>query len=232
MRERDRVLRAGAERVNYGEAIFAVVHQPRRWYRYDAVLKRLVDIVLSGLGLVAVIPVALVISAAIKLDSPGPVIFAQDRVGRGGRRFRFYKFRSMYTDAERRLSELTVHNEVDGPVFKIRKDPRISKVGAFLRRTSLDELPQLFNVLKGEMSLVGPRPPLPREVEQYRPSDLVRLSVKPGLTCLWQIRGRSTLGFDIWMEYDREYISRLSLWLDLSILVRTVWAVLSCRGAY
>jgi exopolysaccharide biosynthesis polyprenyl glycosylphosphotransferase len=232
LRERERVLRAGAERVNYGEAMFAVVRQPRRWYRYDTVLKRLVDIVLSGLGLVAIIPVALVISAAIKLDSPGPVIFAQDRVGRGGQRFRFYKFRSMYTDAERRLSELTVHNEADGPVFKIRKDPRISKVGAFLRRTSLDELPQLVNVLKGEMSLVGPRPPLPREVEQYRPSDLVRLSVKPGLTCLWQIRGRSTLGFDIWMEYDREYISRLSLWLDLSILVRTVWAVLSCRGAY
>jgi exopolysaccharide biosynthesis polyprenyl glycosylphosphotransferase len=226
------VLRAGAERVNYGEAMFAVVHQPRRWYRYDTFLKRLVDMVLSGLGLLAIIPLALVISAAIKLDSPGPVIFAQDRVGRGGQRFRFYKFRSMYTDAEKRLSELKVHNEVDGPVFKIRKDPRISKVGAFLRRTSLDELPQLVNVLKGEMSLVGPRPPLPREVEQYRPSDLVRLSVKPGLTCLWQIRGRSTLGFDIWMEYDREYISRLSLWLDLSILVRTVWAVLNCRGAY
>jgi lipopolysaccharide/colanic/teichoic acid biosynthesis glycosyltransferase len=156
----------------------------------------------------------------------------QERVGHNGRRFRFYKFRSMYVDAERRLNDLRHENEVDGPVFKIRRDPRITKVGAFLRRTSLDELPQLINVLRGEMSVVGPRPPLPREVDQYRPTDMIRLSVKPGLTCLWQIRGRSTLGFDTWMEFDREYISNLSLWLDVSILVRTVWAVLSCRGAY
>jgi len=195
-------------------------------------LKRLLDVVLASLGLVASLPLSLAIIIAIKLDSPGPALFVQDRVGRYGRRFRFYKFRSMYVDAERRLSELQLQNEVDGPVFKIRKDPRISKVGAFLRRSSLDELPQLINVLKGEMSLVGPRPPLPREVEHYRPSDKIRLSVKPGLTCLWQIRGRSTLGFETWMEYDREYISNVSLWVDLSILVRTVWAVLSTRGAY
>jgi lipopolysaccharide/colanic/teichoic acid biosynthesis glycosyltransferase len=188
--------------------------------------------VLASLGLVASLPLSLAIIIAIKLDSPGPALFVQERVGRYGHHFRFYKFRSMYVDAERRLSELQMHNEVDGPVFKMRKDPRISKVGAFLRRSSLDELPQLINVLKGEMSLVGPRPPLPREVEQYRPSDKIRLSVKPGLTCLWQIRGRSTLGFDTWMEYDREYISNVSLWVDVSILVRTVWAVLSTRGAY
>jgi lipopolysaccharide/colanic/teichoic acid biosynthesis glycosyltransferase len=195
-------------------------------------LKRLLDVVLASLGLVASLPLSLAIIIAIKLDSPGPALVVQERVGRCGHHFRFYKFRSMYVDAERRLSELQMHNEVDGPVFKMRKDPRISKVGAFLRRSSLDELPQLINVLKGEMSLVGPRPPLPREVEQYRPSDKIRLSVKPGLTCLWQIRGRSTLGFDTWMEYDREYISNVSLWVDLSILVRTVWAVLSTRGAY
>ena len=114
----------------------------------------------------------------------------------------------------------------------MRSDPRVTGVGNLLRRTSLDELPQLLNVLKGEMSLVGPRPPLPKEVEQYRPGDAIRLSVKPGLTCLWQISGRSTVGFDQWMEFDREYIRKMSLQLDLSILVRTVWAVLSCRGAY
>jgi lipopolysaccharide/colanic/teichoic acid biosynthesis glycosyltransferase len=195
-------------------------------------LKRLLDVALASLGLVASLPLSLAIIIAIKLDSPGPALFVQDRVGRHGHRFRFYKFRSMYVDAERRLSELEMHNEVDGPVFKMRKDPRISKVGAFLRRSSLDELPQLINVLKGEMSLVGPRPPLPREVEQYRPSDKIRLSVKPGLTCLWQIRGRSTLGFETWMEYDREYVANVTLLVDLSILVRTVWAVLSTRGAY
>jgi lipopolysaccharide/colanic/teichoic acid biosynthesis glycosyltransferase len=138
----------------------------------------------------------------------------------------------MYIDAEQRLSELQVHNETDGPVFKMRKDPRITRVGAILRRTSLDELPQVINVLRGEMSVVGPRPPLVGEVEHYRPQDMVRLSVKPGITCLWQIRGRSAVSFDTWMEYDREYIRGMSLLLDLSILVRTVWAVLSCKGAY
>lgn len=201
------------------------------WFRYETA-KRALDLVMATLGLISTAPIWLAIVIAIKLDSPGPAIFVQERVGLNGRRFRFYKFRSMHVDAERRLAELRAQNEVDGPVFKMRKDPRISKVGAFLRRTSLDELPQLLNVLKGDMSMVGPRPPLPREVEKYRPSDIVRLSVKPGLTCLWQIRGRSTLGFETWMEYDREYISNLSLRLDLSILVRTVWAVLSCRGAY
>jgi exopolysaccharide biosynthesis polyprenyl glycosylphosphotransferase len=202
------------------------------WFRYDTAVKRALDLVMATLGLVATAPIWLAIVIAIKVDSAGPAIFVQDRVGHNGRRFRFYKFRSMHVDAERRLAELRAQNEVDGPVFKMRKDPRISSVGAFLRRTSLDELPQLLNVLKGDMSMVGPRPPLPREVEKYRPSDIVRLSVKPGLTCLWQIRGRSTVGFDTWMEYDREYVSNLSLALDLSILVRTVWAVLSCRGAY
>jgi lipopolysaccharide/colanic/teichoic acid biosynthesis glycosyltransferase len=183
-------------------------------------------------GLVASLPLWLAIILAIKLDSPGPAFFVQERVGHRGHRFRFYKFRSMYLDSDRRLGELRHRNEVDGPVFKMRRDPRVSRVGLILRRSSLDELPQLINVLKGEMSMVGPRPPLPGEVEQYRPEDMVRLSVKPGLTCLWQVRGRSTLGFDTWMEYDRDYVRNLSFWLDLRILVRTVGAVVSCRGAY
>jgi lipopolysaccharide/colanic/teichoic acid biosynthesis glycosyltransferase len=184
------------------------------------------------LGLVATLPIWLAIWVAIKLDSPGPAIFVQTRVGQHGHRFRFYKFRSMHIDAEQRLTDLRAQNEVDGPVFKMRRDPRVTRVGGFLRRMSLDELPQLINVLKGEMSLVGPRPPLPTEVESYRPDDMIRLSVKPGLTCLWQIRGRSSCSFDQWMEYDREYTEGISLWLDVTILVRTVWAVVSARGAY
>lgn len=204
----------------------------RRPVVYEALFKRLLDVVLASLGLLGSLPLWLVVVLAIRLDSPGPAIFVQERVGRHGRRFRFHKFRSMFVDAEQRLADVLAGNEIDGPVFKIRNDPRVTRVGAFLRRTSLDELPQLINVLKGDMSLVGPRPPLPREVEQYRPSDIIRLSVKPGLTCLWQISGRSNVSFDQWMEYDREYIRNMSLWLDLGILVRTVGAVLSMRGAY
>ncbi len=199
---------------------------------YQSFVKRLLDVALAGTGIIASAPLWLAIVVAIKLDSPGPAIFVQERVGREGRTFRFYKFRSMHVDAENRLAEVQSRNEIDGPVFKMRRDPRVTRVGALLRRTSLDELPQLVNVLKGDMSMVGPRPPLPKEVAKYRPSDMVRLSVKPGLTCLWQIHGRSTVGFDRWMEYDREYVRDLSAWLDLTILIRTVWAVLSCRGAY
>jgi len=222
-----------AEQFNYaGDATVGTAWRLRRQFVYEAVLKRAIDVLLATVGLVATIPIWIAICAAIRLESPGSPIFAQERVGRRGRQFRFYKFRSMYVDAESRLHEVLVHNETDGPVFKIRQDPRITGVGAFLRRTSLDELPQLLNVLKGDMSLVGPRPPLPREVDQYRPGDLVRLQVKPGLTCLWQVSGRSNVGFDQWMELDRQYVRQMSLWLDLSILARTVGAVLSMRGAY
>jgi exopolysaccharide biosynthesis polyprenyl glycosylphosphotransferase len=220
------------ERINQPDTAFGSARSERRRLIYESVLKRLVDVLLSSLGLIAALPVWLAIAVAIKLDSPGPAIFVQDRVGQHGGRFRFYKFRSMYIGAERRLADVELQNEAEGPVFKMRNDPRVSRVGAFLRRTSLDELPQLINVLRGDMSLVGPRPPLPNEVAQYRPSDLIRLSVKPGLTCLWQINGRSNVGFDQWMEYDREYVRKMSLWLDLSILARTVGAVLSMRGAY
>jgi len=217
--------------VGLAEGYFALHHR-RHLLPYERTLKRILDLVLATVGLIGSLPIWLAIVIAIRVDSPGPAIFVQERVGLHGRRFRFYKFRSMYLDAEARLAEVQAHNEMDGPVFKIRKDPRVSKVGAFLRRTSLDELPQLLNVIKGDMSLVGPRPPLPREVEQYRPGDIVRLSVKPGLTCLWQIRGRSNVGFDQWMEYDREYVRNISLWLDVRILIRTVRVVLSGTGAY
>lgn len=221
-----------AEQVNQVDSGYIFTPTAKRVFSYEPTLKRVLDVVLAGLGLIASLPFWLVIVIAIRLDSPGSPIFVQERVGHHGRHFRFYKFRSMYVDAEQRLTELQLQNEVSGPVFKIRRDPRITRVGAWLRRTSLDELPQLINVLKGDMSLVGPRPPLPWEVEQYRPSDAIRLSVKPGLTCLWQINGRSELSFDQWMEYDREYISNMSLWQDLTILVRTVRAVLTMTGAY
>lgn len=220
------------ESASFLGADYAEVRPVRHRFVYGATQKRALDLVLACLGLVATLPIWLVIALVIKLDSPGPAMFTQDRVGKDGRRFRFYKFRTMQVDAERMLLDLQKQNEVDGPVFKMRRDPRITRVGSILRRTSLDELPQLLNVLRGEMSLVGPRPPLPREVESYRPSDLIRLSVKPGLTCLWQIRGRSTCTFDQWMEYDQEYVRGVSLGLDLSILARTVWAVASCKGAF
>lgn len=187
---------------------------------------------LAALVLLATLPIWLVIVIAIRLDSPGPAIFVQERVGHRGRRFRFYKFRSMTNGAHQLKAGLRHLNEVDGPVFKVRQDPRVTRVGRLLRRTSLDELPQLLNVLSGDMSLVGPRPPLPDEVAQYRPSDMLRLAVKPGLTCWWQVRGRSQLDFDTWMAYDREYVYGLSFWVDIQILARTAWAVLNCRGAY
>ena len=221
-----------AEQMSHAETGFDLAASTRQWFVYDATLKRLLDLVIASLGLIATFPIWLAIVVAIKLDSPGPAIFVQQRVGRQGRRFSFYKFRSMYVDAEARRAEMQERNETDGPVFKMRRDPRVTRVGAILRRTSLDELPQLINVLWGEMSVVGPRPPLPQEVEQYRPADMVRLTVTPGLTCLWQIRGRSTVGFETWMEYDREYVRNRSFSLDISILARTVWAVLSCKGAY
>jgi lipopolysaccharide/colanic/teichoic acid biosynthesis glycosyltransferase len=153
-------------------------------------------------------------------------------VGLDGRRFRFFKFRSMHQDAEVRRHQLLHLNEVDGPVFKIRSDPRVTRLGRLLRRTSLDELPQLLNVIRGEMSIVGPRPPRPEEVDRYRPSDWVRLTVKPGLTCWWQIRGRSDVDFDTWMEYDREYVHGMSLLTDVRIMLGTFQAVVTGRGAY
>ena len=221
-----------ADRIDQSQLSFQVVRRGRGFLRYETTVKRALDIALAAIGLVGSLPLWIAIVVAIRLNSPGPAIFVQERVGIHGRHFRFYKFRSMYTDAEQRLAELKSSNEVLGPVFKIRKDPRITRVGAVLRRTSLDELPQLLNVLLGHMSLVGPRPPLPEEVAQYRPSDAARLSVKPGLTCLWQIRGRSSVSFDEWMEYDREYIRNMSLWFDVKVLIQTVGAVLSMRGAY
>jgi lipopolysaccharide/colanic/teichoic acid biosynthesis glycosyltransferase len=174
----------------------------------------------------------LAIGLAVRLTSPGPILFRQLRVGRGGRFFTSYKFRSMYIDAEERMVEVAHLNEAEGPIFKIRQDPRTTPFGRFLRRSSLDELPQLFNVLRGDMSLVGPRPGLMSEVLNYEPWQLERLTVKPGLTGLWQVSGRSELSFDDMVRLDLEYIRRRSFPLDVWLLLRTIPAVLSARGAY
>src|SRR5262245_8998249 len=194
--------------------------------------KRLLDIVGASAGLLLAAPLLLVAAIAIRLDSAGPVFHRAVRVGRGGRKFTFLKLRSMRVGAEE-LRGLLLHlNQAEGPAFKLHDDPRVTRVGRWLRKLSLDELPQLLHVLRGDMSLVGPRPPFPEEVERYEPWMLRRLSVRPGLTCLWQIRGRSDLGFEEWMRLDLEYVDRQSFRLDVVILVLTIPAVLSARGAY
>jgi exopolysaccharide biosynthesis polyprenyl glycosylphosphotransferase len=194
-------------------------------------VKRLLDIGGALFGLVLAGPVLIGAAIAIKLNSRGPVFFSQVRAGRHGRKFRMMKFRSMVVDAEALRAKLEHLNEMNGPVFKIKHDPRITSVGRFLRKTSIDELPQLFNVLLGDMSLVGPRPPLPSEVTQYEAWQRRRLSVKPGLTGLWQVSGRNQVDFDQWMELDLQYIDNWSLWLDLKIIFRTVPVVLRGSGA-
>ncbi len=194
--------------------------------------KRIFDIAGSGALVVLLAPLLLVIAALIKATSRGPVVYRSTRVGVGGKHFGFLKFRSMYTDADRRLAELRGKNEKDGPIFKIKDAPRITPFGKFMRRFSLDELPQLWNVFIGEMSLVGPRPPIPAEVDQYREEWLQRLSVKPGITCFWQIMGRSDLSFDEWMELDQRYLREMGVWTDLKIFLLTPLAVLRGKGAY
>ena len=206
--------------------------RPEPRSRLSCAGKRAVDVAGSALGLLLLAPVLLLLALAVKLTSRGPAIFAQDRCGRGGRTFRFYKFRTMVADAEARKQELAHLNEVQGPAFKLTRDPRITPLGRLLRRTSLDELPQLWNVLKGDMSLVGPRPPTREEVERYSDRHAQRLSVIPGITGLWQVSGRSRIAdFERWVDLDLEYIRSWSLWLDLRILVRTVVVVLLTRGA-
>jgi len=196
------------------------------------VWKRLSDIVISVLTLVITAPLFLVLAIAIKLDSPGPVIFRQTRVGSGERLFTCFKFRTMTVDAEERLNELRDRNEADGPLFKMRDDPRRTRVGRLLRRLSLDELPQFWNVLRGDMSVIGPRPPIPAEVAQYEPWHLRRLEVPPGITGLWQVSGRSDLTFDEMVLLDIYYIENWSPLLDLRILLKTVPTMLFGGGAY
>jgi exopolysaccharide biosynthesis polyprenyl glycosylphosphotransferase len=194
--------------------------------------KRVIDLVFSVVALTLLAPLFVILSALIKLTSPGPVFYRQTRCGLDGRKFTLLKFRSMVENADKMLPNLEGLNEVDGPVFKMRNDPRRTTVGRWMRTFSLDELPQLWNVLRGDMSLVGPRPPLPREVEQYQGWQRRRLRIRPGLTCLWALEGRSRLEFDRWVKLDLLYIDNWSMWLDFKILLRTIPAVLSGRGAH
>lgn len=206
----------------------AVLENGRKYW----FVRRLQDVVLSTLALLVLWPLMLVIAILIVIDSPGASpIFSQIRVGRDGKEFKFYKFRSMCPDAEAKLEALLDQNEMEGPAFKIQDDPRITRMGKFIRRTSIDELPQLWNILKGDMSIVGPRPPLPREVEQYDEYAMQRLLVTPGLTCYWQIQPyRNRLSFDEWVELDVKYIKERSFKTDWKIILRTFGAVLGMNG--
>jgi exopolysaccharide biosynthesis polyprenyl glycosylphosphotransferase len=194
-------------------------------------VKRVLDVAVSALLLLLALPVVVMIALVIKLTSGGAVLFRQTRCGLNGRRFTVYKFRTMVEDAEELRGDLLHLNEMAGPVFKLRSDPRVTAFGRFLRKFSLDELPQLWNVLRGDMSLVGPRPPIPEEVAQYQRWQRRRLAMKPGLTCLWQISGRNDLDFDRWIQLDLEYIDHWSPSLDLKILLKTIPVVLSGKGA-
>ncbi len=198
---------------------------------YDAI-KRLFDILISGIALILLSPLLLVLVIMVRSDG-GPAIYYQNRVGKNGKTFRIFKFRSMCVNADspEMLAKLQAMNEMDGPAFKIKEDPRITKVGRFIRRTSMDELPQLVNILLGDMSIVGPRPPLVSEVKQYTEYQKQRLLVKQGLTCYWQCSGRNNISFDEWVELDLKYIRERSLWTDLKIILKTVPAVLSGNGA-
>jgi lipopolysaccharide/colanic/teichoic acid biosynthesis glycosyltransferase len=205
---------------------------PRSQGTYGRIGKRALDLLGASVALVLLSPVILFAALLVRITSRGPALYKSTRLGRSGRPFTFYKLRSMYINAEAERDGLMHLNEADGPVFKLRQDPRVTRVGQWLRSSSIDELPQLVNVLKGDMSLVGPRPPLPEEAEKYEAWQRRRLDVKPGITCLWQISGRSRLGFEEWMRLDLEYIRRQSLATDVWILLRTVPAVLSREGAY
>jgi lipopolysaccharide/colanic/teichoic acid biosynthesis glycosyltransferase len=212
------------------EAVSAIPIAPAS--RGYLVAKRAIDIIGASLALLMALPLMILTAIVVKFESSGSVFFHHIRLGQGGVPFRFYKFRSMCQEAVVLRAVLEGMNEATGPVFKIREDPRVTAVGRIIRKMSVDELPQLWHVLTGRMSLVGPRPPVPDEVARYEPWMLQRLSVKPGLTCIWQVSGRSDIGFDEWMRLDVEYVRRRSLWLDLKILALTIPAVLTGRGAY
>lgn len=194
--------------------------------------KRAMDIIGSLCGIILLSPLLIIVALAIKIEDPkGSIFFSQQRCGKDNKLFPMYKFRSMVSNAEELLEELMEHNEMDGPVFKIKDDPRITRVGKFIRKTSIDELPQLFNILRGDMSIVGPRPAIPHEVAEYSDYHKQRLLVKPGLTCIWQVSGRNSIGFEEWMEMDLEYIEKRNLWMDIKLIFKTVGVLFGDENA-
>ena len=207
-----------------------VIENERSNILYE-VIKRIIDIVASFTGLILLSPLILIVSMLIKLESKGEVIFKQKRVGLNGKEFYMYKFRSMVINAEELKEQLESQNEMSGPMFKIKDDPRITKVGKFIRKTSIDELPQLINVIKGDMSVVGPRPSLPKEVEKFEQWMMERLEVKPGLTCIWQISGRNNIDFEDWMKLDIKYVRERSFKLDMKLILKTVLVLLGDKNA-
>ena len=196
------------------------------------ICKRTIDIIGAGLGLILLSPIIAVVACAVKFTSKGPVFFSQKRVGKNGELFEMYKFRSMVVNAEELKENLEEQNEMSGPMFKIKDDPRITKVGKFIRKTSIDELPQLWNILKGDMSLVGPRPSLPKEVEQFDNWMFKRLSVRPGLTCYWQVSGRNNIDFEDWMKLDISYVEDRNLWIDIKLIFKTVFVLFGDKNAH
>ncbi len=196
------------------------------------VLKRLIDVIGAIIGIIVLSPLLVIVAILIKIeDSKGTIFFSQKRVGQNGKEFKMYKFRSMVHNAEELKESLMKQNERIGPMFKMKNDPRVTKVGKFIRKTSLDELPQLINVLKGEMSLVGPRPSLPKEVEQFELWMMKRLEVKPGLTCYWQVYGRNNIGFEDWMKLDIKYVEERNLLVDIKLIFKTVFVLLGDKSA-
>lgn len=207
-----------------------VIENERSNILYE-VIKRIIDVVASFTGLILLSPLILIVSILIKLESKGEVIFKQKRVGLNGKEFYMYKFRSMVINAEELKEQLESQNEMSGPMFKIKDDPRITNVGKFIRKTSIDELPQLINVIKGDMSLVGPRPSLPKEVKKFEQWMMERLEVKPGLTCIWQISGRNNIDFEDWMKLDIKYVRERSFKLDIKLILKTVLVLLGDKNA-
>ncbi len=195
------------------------------------ICKRVMDILGAGCGLILLSPVIIIVAILVKFSSKGPVFFSQKRVGKNGKEFDMYKFRSMVVNAEELKEKLAAQNEMSGPMFKMKDDPRVTKVGKFIRKTSLDELPQLWNVIKGDMSLVGPRPSLPKEVAQFEDWMYKRLWVKPGLTCYWQVSGRNNIDFEDWMKLDCKYVDERNLWIDIKLIFKTVGVLFGDKNA-